>query len=77
MDEIIRLENELFPKDSAEQKQAIPYKSYMSSPFIAAALSLAILNERPAPTYFAALVLMAVGAWLSSGDKPVFKRRNK
>ncbi len=40
MDEIIRLENELFPKDSAEQKQAIPYKSYMSSPFIAAALPL-------------------------------------
>lgn len=50
---------------------------YAVAPFIAAALSLAILNERPAPTYFAALVLMAAGAWLSSGDKPVFKRRNK
>lgn len=48
---------------------------YAIAPFIAAALSLAILKERPAPTYFAALLLMAAGAWLASGDKPLFQKR--
>lgn len=48
---------------------------YAIAPFIAAALSLAILKEHPAPTYFAALLLMAAGAWLASGDKPLFQKR--
>lgn len=47
---------------------------YAVAPFIAAILSLAIFREMPSVSYFAALVLMAVGAWLSSGDKPIFKR---
>lgn len=47
---------------------------YAVAPFIAAILSLAIFREIPSVSYFTALVLMAVGAWLSSGDKPIFKR---
>lgn len=49
---------------------------YAVAPFISAALSLVMLRERPAPTYFAALMLMAVGAWLASGDKPLFKKHS-
>ena len=41
---------------------------YAVSPFIAAAFSLLIFREIPAPTYFAALLLMIIGAWLSSHD---------
>ena len=48
---------------------------YAVAPFIAAALSLVILKERPAPTYFAALLLMAAGAGLASGDKPLLQKR--
>lgn len=48
---------------------------YAVAPFIAAAFSLLLLKERPAPTYFAALLLMAAGAWLASGDKPLFKKK--
>ncbi len=48
---------------------------YAVAPFIAAALSLLLLKERLAPTYFVALLLMAAGAWLASGDKPLFKKR--
>lgn len=41
---------------------------YAVAPFIAAAFSLLIFREIPAPTYFAALLLMIIGAWLSSHD---------
>ena len=39
---------------------------YAVAPFIAAILSLIIFREIPDVTYFDALVLMVVGAWLSS-----------
>lgn len=39
---------------------------YAIAPFIAAILSLIIFREIPDVTYFVALVLMIVGAWLSS-----------
>ena len=45
---------------------------YAVAPFIAAVFSLIIFRELPGKVYFAALALMAVGAWLSSQDKPLF-----
>lgn len=39
---------------------------YAVAPFIAALLSLIIFRETPSPLYFAALVLMAFGAWLAA-----------
>lgn len=48
---------------------------YAVAPFIAAALSLVVFGEKPAPTYFAAIILMAVGAFFASGDKPLLKKR--
>lgn len=48
---------------------------YAVAPFIAAALSLAVFGEKPAPTYFAAIILMAAGAFFASGDKPLLKKR--
>lgn len=50
---------------------------YAVAPFIGALLSLIIFRQMPHYTYFIALALMAVGAWLSSDDKPLFRRRNK
>lgn len=47
---------------------------YAIAPFIGTALSLVIFREIPHYTYFIALVLMLVGAWLSSRDKPLFKK---
>lgn len=47
---------------------------YAVAPFIAAILSLLIFREMPSISYFVALALMAVGAWLSSGDKPLFNK---
>ena len=47
---------------------------YAVAPFIAAILSLIIFREMPEVTYFVALVLMIVGAWLSSQDKPLIKK---
>lgn len=44
---------------------------YAIAPFIGALLSLIILREVPPATYYAALVLMAFGAWLCSQDKPL------
>lgn len=46
---------------------------YAVSPFIAAILSLIMFREMPGSTYLIALSLMAVGAWLSSQDKPLLK----
>ena len=50
---------------------------YAVAPFLGTALSLIIFRDMPHYTYFIALGLMAVGAWLSSQDKPLFKRRGK
>ena len=41
---------------------------YAIAPFIGAFLSLIIFREVPGVLFLAALALMAVGAWLSSGD---------
>ena len=41
---------------------------YAVAPFIGAFLSLIIFHEVPGVLFLAALALMAVGAWLSSGD---------
>lgn len=50
---------------------------YAVSPFIGTLLSLALFREMPHFTYFIALALMAAGAWLSSADRPLLKRRKK
>lgn len=50
---------------------------YAVAPFISAVLSLLIFREIPDITYFAALVLMIAGAWLSSQDKPLIKNTNR
>ena len=50
---------------------------YAVAPFLGTALSLIIFRDMPHYTYFIALGLMAVGAWLSSQDKPLFKRHGK
>lgn len=47
---------------------------YAIAPFIGTILSLIIFREIPHYTYFIALVLMIIGAWLCSKDEPVFKR---
>lgn len=48
---------------------------YAVAPFIGTLLSLAIFQELPHYTYFIALGLMIIGAWLSSQDKTLFKRK--
>lgn len=48
---------------------------YAIAPFIGTLLSLVIFKDIPPHTYFAALALMAVGAWLCSSDKPIFKKQ--
>lgn len=48
---------------------------YAVAPFIAAVLSLVIFREIPDITYFIALALMIIGAWLSSQDKPLIKKK--
>lgn len=50
---------------------------YAVAPFIGTALSLAIFRAPPPATYFAALILMAVGAYLAAKDEPLFKQRKK
>lgn len=50
---------------------------YAIAPFIGTALSLVIFRQIPAYTYYIALVLMAIGAWLSSQDKPLFRKKAK
>jgi drug/metabolite transporter (DMT)-like permease len=47
---------------------------YAVAPFIGTAISLIIFRELPGVNYYVALVLMAVGAWLSSSDKPILKK---
>lgn len=46
---------------------------YAIAPFIGVLLSLIIFSEMPPYTFFIALALMAVGAWLCSSDEPIFK----
>ena len=48
---------------------------YAVAPFIGTLLSLAIFQEIPQSTYFIALALMVIGAWLSSQDRPIFKKK--
>ena len=47
---------------------------YAVAPIIAVLLSLIIFREMPSVTYFIAFMLMMIGAWLSSQDKPLFKK---
>ncbi len=48
---------------------------YAIAPFVGVLLSLIIFDDIPRYTFYIALGLMAVGAWLSSSDKPLFKRK--
>lgn len=48
---------------------------YAVAPFIGVLLSLLIFKQIPPYTFFIALLLMAVGAWLCSSDKPILARR--
>lgn len=47
---------------------------YAVSPFIGTLLSLAIFRTLPPYTYFIALGIMVIGAWLSANDEPLFKK---
>lgn len=47
---------------------------YAVAPFIGTILSLIIFKEIPHYTYFIALGLMMIGAWLCSNDAPFIKR---
>lgn len=47
---------------------------YAVAPFIGVLLSLVIFKEVPPYTFFIALALMSVGAWLCSSDKPIFNK---
>lgn len=49
---------------------------YAVAPFIGTFLSLLLFREAPHYTYFIALGFMAIGAWLSSNDKTLFKKRD-
>jgi drug/metabolite transporter (DMT)-like permease len=50
---------------------------YAIAPFIGVVLSLVIFRSIPHYTFFIALALMLIGAWLCSNDDPIFKRKNK
>lgn len=50
---------------------------YAIAPFIGVLLSFAIFRTLPYYTYFIALALMIIGAWLSASDKPLFRRREE
>ncbi|MDD4422904.1 MAG: DMT family transporter, partial [Eubacteriales bacterium] len=50
---------------------------YAIAPFIGAGLSLIIFREVPTFKFLIALALMLIGAWLSSVDKPLFRRKDK
>lgn len=49
---------------------------YAIAPFIGTFLSLAIFRELPHYIYFIALGLMIIGAWLSSKDESIFKKKS-
>ena len=48
---------------------------YAIAPFIGTLLSLIIFREIPQTLYFAALMLMIIGAWLCSKDEPIFRKK--
>ena len=50
---------------------------YAVAPFIGAILSLIIFTELPHYTYFIALLIMIVGAWLCAKDEPLFRKKNQ
>lgn len=50
---------------------------YAVAPFFGAFLSLFLFREWPYFTFYIALALMAVGAWLASQDKPLFRKKVK
>lgn len=50
---------------------------YAIAPFIGAMLSLVIFRDVPGYTYFIALGLMMVGAWLCASDEPIFKNKKR
>lgn len=50
---------------------------YAVAPFIGTLLSLVIFQDVPHYTYFIALGLMVVGAWLCSSDEPILKKKDK
>ncbi len=50
---------------------------YAVAPFIGTILSLIIFRDIPHYTYFIAVGVMAVGAWLCADDEPLLKRKQK
>ncbi len=48
---------------------------YAIAPFIGVLLSLLIFKGIPPYTFFIALALMSLGAWLCSSDEPIFKKK--
>ena len=50
---------------------------YAVAPFIGALLSLVMFGQMPPYTYFIALGVMALGAWLCAKDEPLFKRKKQ
>ncbi len=48
---------------------------YAIAPFIGVLLSLIIFSDLPKYTFYIALALMAVGAYLSANDEPIFKKK--
>ena len=48
---------------------------YAIAPFVGALLSLLMFKEIPTYTYFVALGLMMIGAWLCASDEPIFKKK--
>ena len=50
---------------------------YAVAPFIGTLLSLVIFRDVPPITYFIALVLMLIGAWLCAEDEPIFKKKQR
>ena len=50
---------------------------YAVAPFIGTVLSLLIFRQLPPYTYFIALGMMLLGAWLCAKDEPLFDRKKK
>ena len=50
---------------------------YAVAPFIGTLLSLVIFRDPPTDTYFIALGLMVVGAFLCAKDEPLFQKKNR
>ena len=49
---------------------------YAIAPFIGALLSMVIFLDLPHYTYFIALGVMGIGAWLSANDEPLFTKKS-